>query len=428
MSLFESRPPLAERARPNSLDEIFGHENIIGKNSALYKNLQKGLVQSFILWGPPGCGKTTIARVIACHLNADFYEINAVSSGVKDIKEIIDRSKNNFSIGQKTILFIDEIHRFNKAQQDALLAAVEKGWIILIGATTENPSFEIIPPLRSRTKIYKMEELKLEDLKKIIERALRNDEILKTKNIRYIDIEHLYLISGGDARISLNIIEEAINLSSESDEISIDKNLIDSLAQRTNISYDKGGEEHYNIISAFIKSVRGSDPDAAIYWLARMLEGGEDPLFIARRMIILAAEDIGLASPNALLIANATFDAVHKIGMPEARIPLAECAIYLSLCPKSNSAYLAINNALEYVKAGNVFPVPLHLRNALTNLMKQFGYASGYKYPHDFPDAFVNLDYLPKEASNIKFYVPKLYGQEKSLYEKYYEIIKKYQK
>lgn len=422
MSLFESLPPLAERMRPQKLEDFYGHENLLGKHSSFYKALLKSNIQSLILWGPPGCGKTTLARLIARQIKAEFFELNAVSSGVKEVKDIIEKAKANFSLGKKTILFIDEIHRFNKAQQDSLLSAVEKGWIILIGATTENPSFEIIPPLRSRAKTYKMEELKLNDIKKIVDRAIKEDEILKKRKFNEIDIEYLYLISGGDARIVLNIIEESLAMFEECEEIKLDKENISSIAQRANILYDKNGEDHYNIISAFIKSVRGSDPDAAIYWLARMLEGGEDPLFIARRMIILAAEDIGLASPNALLVANAAFDAVNKIGMPEARIPLAECAIYLSLCPKSNSAYLAIEKAISFVKEGNIYPVPLHLRNAPTSLMKEFGYAAGYKYPHDFENGYVAQSYLPDNCRNIRFYYPKEIGQEKSLVERFKEI------
>lgn len=413
--------PLAERVRPRTLDEFRGQEALIGEGKPLRQMIEKDTVGSFILWGTPGTGKTTIASIIAEHTNSDFHQINAVSSGVKDIRAIIEIAGKNKEAGRRTILFIDEIHRFNKAQQDALLHSVESGVIILIGATTENPSFEVIGALRSRARIYVLEELTKENLLDILHSAIQRDDFLSSLNISEIDEDFLIYLSGGDARTLLSIFEAAViselssKSSGEKDEIKITKQVLETIVQKKNIIYDKAGEEHYNVISAFIKSVRGSDPDAALYWMARMLEGGEDPLFIARRLVVLASEDIGNASPNGLVLAEAAFGAVDKIGMPEARIILAQCATYLASSPKSNASYMGIEKAYNDVKKKPLFSVPLHLRNAPTKLMKDLNYHKGYKYAHDFEHHFVEEDYLPDELKKSQYYFPTENGQEKKL-------------
>ncbi len=411
--------PLAERVRPKSLDEFIGQEHILGKNKALRKLLEQKKLFSIIFWGPPGSGKTTLAKIIAKIVETDFYQISAVSSGVKEIREIIQIAEKNFEVGKSTILFIDEIHRFNKAQQDSLLHSIESGQLILIGATTENPSFEVISPLLSRCKIYVLKPHSESELKRILHQALEKDEYLKKMNFQNIDEDFLIQISNGDARILLSTFEIAIELAkSKGEPLNIDKAIIAEVAQSKKIDYDKFGEEHYNLISAFIKSIRGSDPDAAVYYLARMLEGGEDPLFIARRMIILAAEDIGNASPNALVIAVSAFQACHFIGMPEARIILSQCATYLASQPKSNAAYLAIESAINDVRKLPNYPVPLHLRNAPTKLMKDLNYGKDYKYAHDFTEHFVLENYLPEELKFKQYYFPTDYGQEKTIKER----------
>lgn len=409
--------PLAERTRPLTVNDFFGQEQLLGKGKPIRLMIENDTPSSFILWGPPGSGKTTIARIIANHTKADFYQINAVSSGVKDIREIIEIAKKNKFVNRRTILFIDEIHRFNKAQQDALLNSVEAGEIILIGATTENPSFEVIPALRSRARVYVLEELSKKDLLAILQNALTKDEFLSSLPIKKLDEDFLLFLSGGDARMILSILESAVIQEINNDEIVISKEILENVVQKKNVVYDKSGEEHYNVISAFIKSIRGSDPDAALYWMARMLEGGEDPLFIARRMVILAAEDVGNASPNGLVLAEAAFEAVHKIGMPEARIILAQCATYLASSPKSNAAYLGIEKALSEVRNNELFAVPLHLRNAPTKLMKDIGYGKEYKYAHDYPNHFVEVNYLPEELKGKQFYFPTENGQEKKIKE-----------
>lgn len=395
--------PLAERMRPTSFENYIGQEHLVNKDSVLRKMIESRNLKSFILWGPPGVGKTTLANIIANYLDVPFYTLSAVTSGVKDVRDVIDQAKM-FSQEDKTpILFIDEIHRFSKSQQDSLLGAVERGDIILIGATTENPSFEIIRPLLSRCQLYVLKSLEKEDLLKLIDFALTHDEILKSKNVNIEETNAIVYYSGGDARKLLNILELVIE-ANEGGVVTDEK--VKKCLQQNITAYDKDGEMHYDIISAFIKSVRGSDPDAAIYWLARMIEGGEDPKFIARRLVILASEDIGLANPNALLIANAAFDVIEKIGFPEGRIPLAEATIYLATSPKSNSAYLAINTALECVKKTGNPPVPLHLRNAPTQLMKDLGYSAGYKYAHDYKDHFVKLQFMPDQLKNVKLWKP----------------------
>lgn len=409
--------PLAERTRPFTVNDFFGQEQLLGKGKPIRLMIENDTPSSFILWGPPGSGKTTIARIIANHTKADFYQINAVSSGVKDIREIIEIAKKNKFVNRRTILFIDEIHRFNKAQQDALLNSVEAGEIILIGATTENPSFEVIPALRSRARVYVLEELSKKDLVSILQNALTRDEFLSSLPIKKLDEDFLLYLSGGDARMMLSILESAVIQEINNDAIVISKEILENVVQKKNIVYDKSGEEHYNIISAFIKSIRGSDPDAALYWMARMLEGGEDPLFIARRMVILAAEDVGNASPNGLVLAEAAFEAVHKIGMPEARIILAQCATYLASSPKSNAAYLGIEKALSEVRNNGLFAVPLHLRNAPTKLMKDIGYGKEYKYAHDYQSHFIEENYLPEELKGKQFYFPTENGQEKKIKE-----------
>ena len=407
--------PLAERVRPKNLDEFYGQEKLVGEGKPIRLMIENDALSSFILWGPPGSGKTTLAKIIAEKTKADFYQVNAVSSGVKDLRRVIEIAEQNRLMKKKTILFIDEIHRFNKAQQDALLSSVETGLIYLIGATTENPSFEVIPALRSRARVYILDDLGKNDLQKILDTALQNDVFLSTLKIEYVNVDYLLYLSGGDARTLLNVLESSVVQEIESEPIKITKEVLENVVQRKNIFYDKAGEEHYNIISAFIKSVRGSDPDAALYWLARMLEGGEDPLFIARRLVILASEDIGNALPNGLVLAGAAFDAVHKIGMPEARIILAQCVTYLASAPKSNASYMGIKNAEQEVKNNDLYPVPLHLRNAPTKLMKDIGYGKTYKYAHDFENNFVAENYLPEELKGRQFYFPTENGQEKNI-------------
>lgn len=407
--------PLAERIRPKTISEFVGQTHLLGEGKPIRLMIENDTLSSFILWGPPGTGKTTIARIIANQTSSEFFSLNAVSSGVKDVRNVIELAEQNKKIGKRTILFIDEIHRFNKAQQDALLHSIESGLLILIGATTENPSFEVISALRSRARVFVLNELSKDDLNKIIDYALSKDEFISSLNIKSIDKDFLIYLSGGDARILLNILEASVIQEINKEEIILTKEVFENIVQRKNILYDKAGEEHYNVISAFIKSIRGSDPDAALYWLARMLEGGEDPLFIARRLIILASEDIGNASPNALVLAEAAFSAVDKIGMPEARIILAQCVTYLASAPKSNASYLGIEKALEEVRKNPLAQVPLHLRNAPTKLMQQLGYGSDYKYAHDYQNHFVEQNYLPDDLSGKQFYFPTEQGQEKKI-------------
>jgi len=410
-------PPLPERMRPQSLDEYVGQRHLVGKGCILRGMIDSGKLSSFILWGPPGVGKTTLARIISNTLDREFHTLSAINSGVKELREVIDSSKakNLFSGSGAPILFIDEIHRFNKAQQDALLGAVEAGTVILIGATTENPSFEVITPLLSRCQVFVLKSLDAADLKTLADRAVERDEILRARNVKISQYDALLRYSGGDARKLLNILEMVVDASAGKSSIVVDNHSVLECLQQNVAAYDKDGEMHYDIISAFIKSVRGSDPNAAVYWMARMLDAGEDPLFIARRLCILAAEDIGLANPNALLLADSTFRIVHSIGMPEARIPLSECAIYLASSPKSNSAYLAIDSALEEARSNPSCAVPLYLRNAPTSLMKDLGYADGYKYAHDYPGHFTDLEFLPKELSGKVFYEPQSNRHEDSL-------------
>ena len=399
--------PLAERLRPTTLDNYIGQQHLVGEGSVIRQMLASGHVSSFILWGPPGVGKTTLAQIIAHQLETPFYTLSAVNCGVKDVRDVIERAKaNNFFGSQSPILFIDEIHRFSKSQQDSLLAAVETGTITLIGATTENPSFEVIRPLLSRCAVYVLKSLDRDDLLTLLDRALHEDVILRDRQIEVREHEALLRYSGGDARKLLGILDLMVTAAPANAPIIIDNASVTHQLQVTPMAYDKGGEMHYDIISAFIKSIRGSDPQAALYWLARLIEGGEDPKFIARRLVISASEDIGLANPNALLIANAAFDAVQKIGWPEGRIPLAEATVYLATSEKSNSAYMGINAALEYVRATGNLDVPLHLRNAPTQLMEQLGYHDGYIYPHDYPHHFVPQQYLPIEAQGQQFWKP----------------------
>ncbi|MBQ0096238.1 MAG: replication-associated recombination protein A [Bacteroidales bacterium] len=401
-------PPLAQRMRPKTLEEYVGQRHLVGPDCVLSNMIQSGNLSSFILWGPPGVGKTTLARIVSNQLGREFNTLSAVSSGVKEVREVIDRSRNArmFSGGRTPVLFIDEIHRFSKAQQDALLGAVEDGTIILIGATTENPSFEVITPLLSRCQVFVLKPLDADDLQTLLDRALANDELLGRLTLSVKGTGALFRYSGGDARKLYGILEMVVNASASREEIVISDETVTACLSSTASTYDKGGEMHYDIISAFIKSVRGSDPNAALYYMARMLAGGEDPLFIARRMCILAAEDIGLANPNALLLANATFQICHQIGMPEARIPLSECAIYLASSPKSNSAIVAIDSALAKAKETDSAAVPLYLRNAPTKLMEELGYADGYKYAHDYPGHFADLEFLPETLSGTVFYEP----------------------
>lgn len=399
--------PLAERLRPTTLDNYIGQKHLVGEGSVLRQMLASGHVSSFILWGPPGVGKTTLAQIIAHQLETPFYTLSAVNCGVKDVRDVIERAKaNNFFGSQSPILFIDEIHRFSKSQQDSLLAAVETGTITLIGATTENPSFEVIRPLLSRCAVYVLKSLDRDDLLTLLNRALHEDVILRERQIEVREHEALLRYSGGDARKLLGILDLMVTAAPANAPIIIDNASVTHQLQVTPMAYDKGGEMHYDIISAFIKSIRGSEPQAALYWLARLIEGGEDPKFIARRLVISAAEDIGLANPNALLIANAAFDAVQKIGWPEGRIPLAEATVYLATSEKSNSAYMGINAALEYVRATGNLDVPLHLRNAPTQLMEQLGYHDGYIYPHDYPHHFAPQQYLPDQALGQQFWTP----------------------
>lgn len=398
--------PLAERLRPQSLDEYIGQKHLVGPNSVLRQMIEKGRITSFIMWGPPGVGKTTLAQIIANQLKTPFYTLSAVSSGVKDVRQVIEKAKNNRFFNQASpVLFIDEIHRFSKSQQDSLLGAVENGTVTLIGATTENPSFEVIRPLLSRCQLYVLESLSVDDLMELTQRALKNDIYLQKREVNLVETEAFFRFSGGDARKLLNILELIVN-SSPDDPVNITDELVTDRLQHNPMAFDKDGELHYDIISAFIKSIRGSDPDAAIYWLARLIEGGEDPAFIARRLVISASEDIGLANPNALLLANACFDTLQKIGWPEGRIPLAQATIYLATSPKSNSAYLAINEAIAKVRETGNLDIPLHLRNAPTKLMKDLGYGKGYKYSHDYPNNFAKQDFLPQEIKDKRFWIP----------------------
>lgn len=411
--------PLPERMRPRDLSEYVGQKHLVGPGCILRNMIDSGNLTSFILWGPPGVGKTTLASIIAKTLDREFYTLSAVSSGVKDVRDVIDKARNKslFSQAASPILFIDEIHRFNKAQQDALLGAVEAGTVVLIGATTENPSFEVISPLLSRCQVFVLKSLDAADLTLLLERAVREDSVLKARNIELAETEALLRQSGGDARKLLNILEIVVDATSPDagGRTVINNKTVNDCLQENMAVYDKDGEMHYDIISAFIKSVRGSDPNAAVYWMARMLAGGEDPLFIARRLCILAAEDIGLANPNALLLADSTFRIVHSIGMPEARIPLSECAIYLASSPKSNSAIMAIDGALSAVDEDKTAPVPLYLRNAPTKLMKELGYSDGYRYAHDYEGNFVDQEFMPQSMAGRTFYEPQENQQEDRL-------------
>ena len=409
--------PLAERMRPKTLDEYIGQRHLVGEGAVLRKMIDAGRVSSFLLWGPPGVGKTTLAQIIAHKLETPFYTLSAVTSGVKDVRDVIERAKSGRFFNEASpILFIDEIHRFSKSQQDSLLGAVEKGIVTLIGATTENPSFEVIRPLLSRCQLYVLKSLEKDDLLELLNRAVTEDVELKKRKIDIKETGAILRYSGGDARKLLNILELVVE--SESGDVVITDELVENRLQQNPLAYDKDGEMHYDIISAFIKSIRGSDPDAALYWMARMIEGGEDPQFIARRMVISASEDIGLANPNALLLANAAFDAVMKIGWPEGRIPLAECAVYLATSPKSNSASMGINSALELVKKTGNQPVPLHLRNAPTELMAELGYSDGYKYAHDYPGNFVEQQFLPDALKDIRLWHAQHTPSEEKLYQR----------
>jgi putative ATPase len=399
--------PLAERIRPQTLNDYISQLHLVGPNGSLTHQIKKGIIPSLLLWGPPGTGKTTLAEIIAKESNRPFFVLSAINSGVKDIREVIDKAKQSGGMftTKNPILFIDEIHRFSKSQQDSLLAAVEKGWITLIGATTENPSFEVIPALLSRCQVYILNSFSKEDLLALLHRAMKQDAYLKTKNIELKETEALLRLSGGDGRKLLNIFELVIN-ASQTDAIIISNEIVMKLVQKNTVLYDKTGEQHYDIVSAFIKSIRGSDPNAAVYWLARMIEGGEDVKFIARRMLILSSEDIGNANPTAFIMANNTFQTVSTIGYPESRIILSQCAVYLATSPKSNASYLAIGKAQKLVKQTGDLPVPIHLRNAPTKLMKELGYGEEYKYSHDYDNNFSDQEFLPDEIKNTAFYVP----------------------
>lgn len=421
---FYMHAPLAERLRPKNIDQYIGQTHLVGPDCILRRMIDSGQVSSFILWGPPGVGKTTLARIIANTTRSSFYTLSAVHSGVKEVREVIEKckadSQSMFSAG-RPILFIDEIHRFNKSQQDSLLGAVESGIITLIGATTENPSFEVIRPLLSRAQVYVLKPLDDNDLHTLLDRAITTDEILSRRNIKVESTSALFRFAGGDARKLLNILDLLEQSTAAHEQMVIDDELVTKRLQENPSAFDKNGELHYDIISAFIKSIRGSDPDAAIYWLARLIAGGEDPEFIARRLVISASEDIGLANPNALLLANATFDTLKKIGWPEGRIPLAECTIYLATSPKSNSAYKAINAALEFVNTTGNQPVPLHLRNAPTKLMAELGYGADYKYSHDYPGNFVHQQYMPDSIQGTRFWVPCDNPSEAKIYSRHYQ-------
>lgn len=407
--------PLAERLRPKTLDDYIGQKHLVGQGAVLRKMIDSGRISSFILWGPPGVGKTTLAQIIANRLEVPFYTLSAVTSGVKDVRDVIEKaSSNRFFSQQSPILFIDEIHRFSKSQQDSLLGAVEKGVVTLIGATTENPSFEVIRPLLSRCQLYVLKSLEKEDLLDLLHKAVERDSILKERNVVFKETDAMLRYSGGDARKLLNILELVVEADSDTPVEITDEKVVERLQQNP-LAYDKEGEMHYDIISAFIKSIRGSDPDGALYWLARMVEGGEDPAFIARRLVISASEDIGLANPNALLLANAAFDAVMKIGWPEGRIPLAEATVYLATSPKSNSAYEGINSAIELVRQTGNLPVPLHLRNAPTKLMKQLGYGKDYKYAHAYKGNFVEQQFMPDELKDTRIWHPQNNPSESKL-------------
>ncbi len=409
--------PLAERMRPHTLADYVGQKHLVGDGAVMRKMIEAGRISSFILWGPPGVGKTTLAQIVAQTLKVSFYTLSAVTSGVKDVREVIDRAKSNrFFNSASPILFIDEIHRFSKSQQDSLLGAVEKGVVTLIGATTENPSFEVIRPLLSRCQLYVLKSLDKDDLEELLRRAIANDAELSKKHIVLQETDAMLRYSGGDARKLLNILELVVE-SAGTDDVVITDSMVENQLQQNPLAYDKQGDMHYDIISAFIKSIRGSDPDAALYWMARMIEGGEDPQFIARRVVISASEDVGLANPNALLLANAAFDTVMKIGWPEGRIALAEAVVYLATSPKSNSAYLAVDAALAKVRQTGNLPVPLHIRNAPTKLMAQLGYHDGYKYPHDYPGHFTPQQYLPTELTGIRFWHAQHSPAEEKLYQ-----------
>ena len=421
-------PPLPERMRPRDLDGYVGQKHLAGPGGVIRNMISTGNLTSFILWGPPGVGKTTLARIVSKSMNREFFTLSAVSAGVKEVREVIEKARSGsiFSAEAAPVLFIDEIHRFNKSQQDALLGAVEDGTIVLIGATTENPSFEVNSPLLSRCQVFVLKSLEIQDLKELLERAVKTDVLLKDMNIEVHETEALFRYSGGDARKLLNILEIVTGSFPQGKPIVIDNASVLSCIQENMAVYDKSGEMHYDIISAFIKSVRGSDPNAAVYYLGRMLTGGEDPLFIARRLCILAAEDIGLANPNALLLANSCFQIVHNIGMPEARIPLAETTIYLACSQKSNSAYMAINKAMEAASRTQTSQVPLYLRNAPTKLMEDLGYADGYKYAHDYPGHFADLEFLPPDLAGTRFYEPAENRKEEEMRSRLASLWKKY--
>ena len=411
--------PLAERLRPKTLDDYIGQKHLVGEGAILRKMIDAGRISSFILWGPPGVGKTTLAQIIANKLETPFYTLSAVTSGVKDVRDVIEKARNNRFFNQMSpILFIDEIHRFSKSQQDSLLGAVETGVVTLIGATTENPSFEVIRPLLSRCQLYVLKSLEKDDLLELLHNAINKDAFLKDKKVELKETDAMLRYSGGDARKLLNILELVVEAEGNVEQVVITDEKVVERLQQNPLAYDKEGELHYDIISAFIKSIRGSDPDGALYWLARMVEGGEDPAFIARRLVISAAEDVGLANPNALLLANAAFDAVMKIGWPEGRIPLAEATVYLATSPKSNSAYQGINDALGLVRETGNLPVPLHLRNAPTKLMKQLGYGKDYKYAHAYSGNFVNQQFLPDELKECRIWHPQNNAQEVKLKER----------